>query len=107
MGGKKKPTVSQLEKRLRRMSKKGGKTARETRKPTMTLATSGALTSISLDNLYNELKKMKVITPYQVSTTFKIKIGVAKEALRRLESQGLLKLVDKNRRVSIYVPVKQ
>ncbi|RLE80075.1 MAG: 30S ribosomal protein S25e [Thermoprotei archaeon] len=105
MGGKKRPTISQLEKKMRRERGKKSEKSREAKKLTMEVGSTGALTSVSLDNLYEELKKFKVITPYQVATAFKIKIGLAKQALRTLEKQGLLKLIDRNRRVAIYVPV--
>lgn len=103
MGGKKKPTISQLEKRMARAKapKKGKK---ETKKAKMEFAASGELTLKSLDELYKEVRKLKVITPYVVSSMFKIKIGEAKEALRTLEAKGLIKLVAKTRRVLVYTP---
>ena len=106
MGGKKKPTISQLEKRMRKINERKKTQGKEHKKVKMSLSTKGALTVKSLDLLYKEIARNRVITPYAVSDQFKIKIGVAKRALKDLERKGLIKLVDKNRRVSIYVPTK-
>ncbi len=103
MGGKKKPTVSQLEKRMRReQAAKSGKQQEESR-PKLKVTSQGTLTQASLDAVYREIAKLPYVTPYTLATTFGMKISAAKQVLRDLEARGLLRLVDANRRVRIYV----
>lgn len=103
MGGKKRPTVSQLEKRLlREQAAKSGK--QEESRSKLKVTSQGALTQASLDIVYREIVKMPYVTPYILATTFGLKISAAKQVLRDLETRGLLRLVDANRRVRIYVP---
>lgn len=104
MGGKKKPTVSQLEKRLmREQAAKSGKQQEEGR-PKLKVTGQGALTQASLDAVYREIAKLPYVTPYTLAATFGLKVSAAKRALRDLEAKGLVKLVDANRRIRIYVP---
>jgi len=105
MGGKKKPTISQLEKRLMKRGKEKGKETPK-RVTAMKMTTLGYIADKSLNDIAKEISKMKVVTPYVLSNMFKIKIGLAKRALKELELKGLVKLVDKNRRVAIYVPAE-
>jgi len=104
MGGKKKPTLSQLEKRMRRAQKIKEK---KEKKPEMKIAASGALTSASMDQIRRELVKMPYITPYLLASKFGLKISRARSILRTLESEGLIRAYDYNRRVPIYVPIKE
>lgn len=102
-GGKKKPTVSALEKRAKKEAEakkeEGGK------KPQMRLSgTTGELTEASMDAVIKEIKGLKYVTPYVLSSRLGIKISRAKRVLRELESRGLLVAVDKNSRVPIYAP---
>ncbi len=102
MGGRKKPSISQLEKRSSKSEKGKGKKSKE-KKFEMTYDAAGELTQTSIDQIIKELKKMSYITPYQVAVKFGFKISRAKSVLRELENQGIIKAVDKNRRVPIYV----
>ncbi|OYT62133.1 MAG: 30S ribosomal protein S25e [Thermofilum sp. ex4484_15] len=106
MGGKKKPTISQLEKRLAKMRKEKEKEVPR-RPSTMKMTTLGYIADKSLNDIAKEVSKMKVVTPYMLSSMFKIKMGLAKQALRELEAKGVVKLIDKNRRVAIYVPASR
>jgi len=105
MGGKKRPTISQLEKRvMKEQTTKAGK--QEDGRPKLKVTSEGALTQASMDAVYRELAKQPYVTPYLVANMFGLKLSAAKRALRELESRGMLKLVSANRRVRIYVPVK-
>mgnify|MGYP001773109631 CR=1 FL=1 len=102
-GGKKKPTVSQLEKRMKKEQEQAKK--EEARKPQMKLqASTGELTEASLDAIVKEVRKMKYVTPYVLSTRFGITISRAKRVLRELASRGVVVPYDVNHRVPIYVP---
>ncbi len=103
MGGRKKPSISQLEKKARKTSK--GK--EEKKKVEMTLNASGELTQVSMDAIIKEVKKMKYVTPYILSSKFGIKMSRAKKVLKTLEAQGILSAYDLNHRVPIYVPVRR
>lgn len=100
-GGKKRPTVSQLEKRAKKEQEK----KEEGRKPQMKLqASTGELTEASLESIIKEVKRMRYVTPYVLSSRFGITISRAKKVLRELASRGVLAPYDLNHRVPIYVP---
>jgi len=106
MGGKKRPTISQLEKRMRRAKEETKKKGKEKKTYSMKLTEKGVLTELSLEQIVKEITKMPYITPFLVATKFGLKISRAKIALRELEKRGIIVAVDKNRRVPIYVPAK-
>ncbi|MEM0042587.1 MAG: hypothetical protein QXN94_02775 [Thermofilaceae archaeon] len=106
MGGKKRPTISQLEKRARREQEKSSKQQDASRgKPKITLSNEGRVTQASLDAIFKEISRATYITPYMLHSQYGLRISEAKRVLKALEEQGLLKLVSGNRRVKIYVPV--
>uniref|UniRef100_A0A7C4BB14 30S ribosomal protein S25e n=1 Tax=Thermofilum pendens TaxID=2269 RepID=A0A7C4BB14_THEPE len=101
-GGKKKPTVSQLEKRMKKEEKKPEE---EKKRPQLKLqASTGDLTEVSLEAVMKEVVKMKYVTPYTLSSRFGLKMSRAKRVLRELASRGILVPYDVNHRVPIYVP---
>ncbi len=104
MGGKKRPTVSQLEKKVRKEleGKSPDKGEKGGFKPKLT--SEGALTQASMKEILREISKWPYITPFLLSSRFGLKISAAKQVLSSLEEQGAIKLVDFNRRVRIYVP---
>ncbi|MCS7104685.1 MAG: hypothetical protein NZ954_03875 [Thermofilaceae archaeon] len=106
MGGKKRPSISQLEKRVQKEQESKTSKQEGGGKPKLKVTGEGALTQTSVDVIYRELAKLPYATPYQVSSMFGIKVSEAKRVLRRLEEQGALKLLDANKRVKIYVPAK-
>ena len=106
MGGKKRPTISQLEKRMRREREAAKKKTKERKTYEMKLTSKGFLTEVSLDQIAGEVVKMPYVTSYVLASKFGLKISRAKVALRELESRGILVAVDKNRRVPIYIPAK-
>jgi len=103
MGGRKKPTLSQLEKRMRRVREEKERKERE-RRYEMKLDSRGVLTQASIDQIVGEIAKMPYVTPYLVATKFGLKISRAKKILKRLAGKGVLVVYDYNRRVPIYVP---
>lgn len=106
MGGKKKPTLSQLEKRMKKMEEKEGGRGERKEKYEMKLTSGGALSELSLEQVISGIRKMPYVTPYLLYSKFGIKMSRAKRVLRELESRGILVAVDKNRRCPIYVLAK-
>ena len=106
MGGRKRPTLSQLEKRMRREREAAKKKTKERKTYEMKLTSKGVLTEFSLDQIIGEVSKMSYITPYVIASKFGLKISRAKVVLRELEKRNIIIAVDKNRRVPIYVPAQ-
>ena len=102
MGGPKKPTLKQLEKRLlRQKQQQAGKTAMEVREKSI----AGVIPP-SLDEVESFIKTQPYITPYVLSEKFGIRISVSKDILRRLAEEGKLRLIEGDNRLRIYAPVK-
>ena len=102
MGGKKKPTISQLEKRMKVLSKREKR--RQSRVREVKKERGLPTLNIPINAIAKDVKKMKCITPYLVASKYGIKISLAKKVLRELAERNVIKLVDRNRRVDIYVP---
>jgi len=104
MGGKKKPTLSQLVKRQEREKEKQEKKTMvtEEKKPKLALVD---------EKLFEEIKKdvmnMNCVTPYIIASKYNIKMSTAIHILRALRDQGVLYLVSKGHRTEIYVPVER
>ncbi len=102
MGGKKRPTISQLEKRLKRERMEKEKARKEKIKGEVRVGS----VNVSIDEVMREVVRANYVTPYQLASKSGIKISVARKILKELEEKGFLKLLDKNRRIAIYVPAK-
>lgn len=103
MGGKKKLSLKQMERmqdkkdeeeRKRKEKDKGGL---KEKKPAGIIAPE-----IKVGKMVEELKKMRVLTPYAVASRFNIRISTAKDLLERLESNGVVQLVSGNHDIKIY-----
>lgn len=101
MGGKKKLTLKQMERMQMRKSeeekKKKEKAAPKEKKPAGIL-----IPEIKGGKMLEELRKMRVLTPYAVASKFNIRISTAKDLLEQLESDGLIQLVSGNHDIKIY-----
>lgn len=103
MGGKKKQTLKKAE----RAQKK--KPSKKEKKPSGALREKTAVPGITPPNMKNEsfinqLKKMKVITPFSVASRYELRLSIAREFLRELERKGLIRFVSKSRNLRIYTP---
>ncbi len=103
MGGKKRPTLSQLVKKMEREKEKQEKRAQaEERKGKVALVD---------DKLFEEIKRdvlnMNCVTSYTIASKYGIKISTATHILRALRDQGVLYLLSKGHRTEIYVPVER
>jgi len=100
MGGQKKPTISKLKKMLQ------GKKGRAEKKDAKKRVEYGVVVTPDLEKeLRRFILRQKYITPYLISRKGEIKISEARRYLKRLQEEGVLRLVIKNRELEVYQPV--
>ena len=100
MGGKKRLSLKQMERlqarqREQKSSKKSGGGA-ETKELGIVLPDP------KNRKVLDELRKMKVITPYSVASRLNLRISVAKHFIKKLEQQGAVEYVSGSRNIRIY-----
>ncbi len=54
------------------------------------------------DDLIDEIRKMRVVTPFAVASRFDLRISVAKDLLEELERKKIVELVSRSRKTKIY-----
>ena len=64
--------------------------------------TSNVLMPEIKDDLIDEIRKMKVITPFAVASKFDLRISVAKDLLEELERKKIIELVSRSRKTKVY-----
>ncbi|MCS7139317.1 MAG: 30S ribosomal protein S25e [Candidatus Nezhaarchaeota archaeon] len=109
MGGKKKKSISAMEKqqKLREVKEKKVKEEKEERREKKEKKIASPLLPLEVaKQLEKELSSLTCITPYTLATKFGLKLGVAKNVLKELELKGLLRNVAKCSRISIYTPIR-
>jgi small subunit ribosomal protein S25e len=113
MGTKGKKPLSSIEKRQRRLMGEESRSERRGRRSggRESRGSVASSTSVKVDHsiyrrIKNEIANIDVITPYVVASRFDITLTAAKSVLRLLESEGVVRLYDKSRRLSIYLPVR-
>lgn len=99
MGGPKKPTLSQLEKRL-------AKQRQQQQERQAAEKTVGSIVEPSVEELVEFAKTQRYLTPYVLSEKFGIRLSVAKRALSRLAEMKVVRLVAGDSRLRIYAPVE-
>ncbi|MBW9141495.1 MAG: 30S ribosomal protein S25e [Candidatus Aramenus sp.] len=106
MGGATKKPISNVEKRMKKemeaqqkkaQGKKTSKTGSEVISKNITISNE------MIKKVQEEIKKEKIITPYELATKTNVTVSVAKRILKELSSQGIVKEQFKNRRTAIYV----
>ena len=108
MGGKKKLGLKQMEKQQvkeddgKTKDKKKDKAAPSKEKRTII---SVVAPDVKNDKILAEIRKMNVLTPYQVATRYGIRISAAKDFLEQLEQNGNIELVLGSHDIKIYRPV--
>ncbi|MEM2419825.1 MAG: hypothetical protein QXL38_02415 [Candidatus Bathyarchaeia archaeon] len=107
MGGKKKLTLKQMERmQMRKGEEEKKKKEKEKAAAPKEKKPAGVLIpDIKGGKMLEELRKMRVITPYAVASKFNIRISAAKDLLEQLESNGLVQLVSGNHDIKIYKAV--
>ena len=109
MGGQKKLSLKQIERAQarRREADKAGKKKKEKNAVFKEKKIVGIVPpSVKNKKIVSEIKKMKVLTPYAVSTRFSIRISAAKDFLEQLEQSGAVELVSGNHTIKIYKPLE-
>lgn len=101
MGGKKKLSLKQMErmqaKEEEKKKKEKEKGVEKEKKP------AGIFVDVGDEKkLVEELRKMRVLTPYAVASRFNIRISAAKDLLEQLEHKGLVQFVSGNHDLKIY-----
>jgi len=100
-GGKKKQTLSQIEKsqekkpEKKREAKSAGPGA-EKKAPAVVMPDPKS------EKIIEEVKKLKVLTPNTVASRFNLRLSIAKDFLEELEKKGAIQLVSRSRNVRIY-----
>ncbi|MEM2147327.1 MAG: hypothetical protein QXJ94_01840 [Candidatus Bathyarchaeia archaeon] len=105
MGGKKKLSLKQME----RMQAKKDEEEKKKKDKGGAVREKKAAGIIAPDikggKMVEELKKMRVLTPYAVASRFNIRISAAKDLLEQLENDGLVQLVSGSHDIKIYKAV--
>lgn len=104
MGGAKKKPISKVAKALERARRKEAEKGKKTKVKVEKIIRDFRVTSDLLEKIRQEVPKKRAITPSTISLEYNIKVGVAKEILRTLNDEGLIRLVSKGRGVEIYAP---
>ncbi|MCD6240579.1 hypothetical protein J7K27_03525 [Candidatus Bathyarchaeota archaeon] len=101
MGGRKKLSLTQME---RLQARRQREQERRTRSQSMMSErkTSNVLMPEIKDDLIDEIRKMKVVTPFAVASKFDLRISVAKDLLEELERKKIIELVSRSRKTKVY-----
>jgi small subunit ribosomal protein S25e len=103
MGSKKRLTLKQMEKigKKKERKEKGSRTSGSTTE-------KRALRIVPPDprnkKVVDQLKKMRVLTPYTVATRFDLRLSAARDLLEELEKQGAIEFVSGSKNLKIYKP---
>jgi len=100
-GGKKKLTLKQMK---RRGEKKERKESESKGFTTEKKVVGVVPPDPESKEVTDQLKKMKVLTPYTVATRFDLRLSVAKNFLKELEKQGVVKFISGSKNTKIYKP---
>jgi len=101
LGGPKKPTLSQAEKRQMRAQQKPSE-----KKESAPQKYIGSITLPDERDVLNYIRSMKYATPYLISERYGIRLSVAKSLLNSLASKGLIVPVVGDNRLRIFAPVQ-
>lgn len=100
MGGKKKLTLKQIERMQKRQAptkegKSGGSSAEK--------KVAGIVPpDPKSEKVISQLKKIRVLTPYTVASSFDIRLSVARDFLEELEKRGAIEFVSGSKNLKIY-----
>ena len=96
----KKPTLSQLEKRV--MRRGGGGSGAELKEKMV-----ASVIPPPMEEVLEFAKTQPYLTPYVVAEKFGIRISIAKQVLRELAEKKYIRLVCGDKRLRIYEPIKE
>ncbi|MGQ9564972.1 MAG: hypothetical protein ACUVT5_00290 [Candidatus Bathyarchaeales archaeon] len=100
-GGKKKQTLSRIEKAQEKKPEKKKETksagpGAEKKAPAVVMP------DLKSEKIIEEVKKLRVLTPYTVASRFNLRLSVAKDFLEELEKKNAIRMVARSRNVSVY-----
>ncbi len=110
MGGKKRPTLSQLAKKAEKAQQQQQQQAQaKAKKKEEGGARRQAQSAFDklLEALAKDVQSMPIVTVYDVASKYGVKMTVAQRALRALREKGDLVLVVKGHRTEAYVPARR
>jgi len=102
LGGAKKPTLSQLEKRVMKSSSSERPTAAEAREKVVS-----SVIPPPMEEVLEFIKDQPYLTPFVLAEKFGIRISIAKKVLSSLAERRYIRLVCGDSRLKIYEPVKE
>lgn len=104
MGGTKKKSISQMLKAqlAREEKKQRGKDEAKSEKKVSAIDAPG----LGSREFIEEVKKMKVVTPYALASRYNIKLSIAKDYLEMLESRGIVRCIGGHNRIRIFQVVQ-
>ena len=100
-GGKKKLTFAQIEKTQGKRPEKKKET-KSSGSPSERRIPDIAMPDATSGKIVDEVKKLKVLTPYVVASRFNVRLSVAKDFLEELEKKGVIHLISRSRNVRVY-----
>lgn len=102
MGSKKRLTLKQMEKttKKKKVQKESGSSRFAIEKRSIGIVSPDPKSGKVVD----QLKKMKVLTPYTVATRLDLRLSVARSLLKELEKQGAVEFVSGSKNLKIYRP---
>ena len=106
VGGKKRLSLKQLDKRQQSQGQREGVKQRRTVKPAERKSMRIIPPEITDENIMKELRRMKVLTPYTVGSRFDLRLSVAKDFLEDLRQRGVVTYVSGGRNTKIYTAAK-
>ena len=104
-GGKKKLTLASIERtQERKPEKKSDKKKDSKAMGSSERRAPDVFVPDATGKMVDEMKKLKVLTPYVVATRFNLRLSVAKDFLEELERRGAVQLVSRSRNIRVYKP---
>jgi len=104
MGGKKKLSLRQMEGMQKRKDREERKEKGSSKSDSEKKVAGIILPDSRSKEVVDQVKKMKVLTPYTVATRFDLRLSVARDFLEELEKQGAVKFVSGSKNLKIYKP---
>lgn len=104
MGGKKRLTLKQMEKQSRKQARQRRSGSGDSMAPRDKKAAGIVPPDIKDPKVIEEVKRIKVLTPYAVASRFNIRLSTARNFLKQLEEKGVIRFVSRSRNVMIYTP---
>lgn len=104
MGGKHKKSIAQMEKQqmLSRLRALKGKKKSEVVERTVR---NVLVTDNLISEIRDDVSKIRYITPSTIALKYNLRLSIARDILEKLESEGRIMRVSKNRRLAIYKPI--